>query len=419
MSGKVLSATVLAAVLAVSPARADLRGPAELPPASYKGQQYVDSRGCVFLRAGYGGRETWVPRVSRDRKQLCGYPASGKAVETAEAAAPAPVPAAPPPVPPAVKAPAAAVAAAAPAVKPAAPAKVAKAPPATPLVTASASAPLQADGMRLACPASAPVPQRIEMQGGGSSLLCTRGDGSLEGVSFPQLAGGSLAGRPIGYDALTLASGRAASSFSAPKTATAPHARAAGDFIPEPPPGYKLAWSDDRLNPNRARGTAQGVIDQDEIWTRHTPAELREDQNTPRPPLKVVVRRSDGSVEERSGVILSTRADGKKLVRLLPAENVRKSTRGDAGAALAAHPPAKAAAVAATGARHFIQVGSFGVPANAAGTEGRLRGAGLPVARNVQRGLQVVFAGPFASADEARMALAQVRALGFGDAILR
>ena len=72
MSGKLLSAAILAAVCGGVPALADLAGPAELPSPSYQGQQYIDSRGCVFLRAGYGGEVAWAPRLARDRKQLCG-----------------------------------------------------------------------------------------------------------------------------------------------------------------------------------------------------------------------------------------------------------------------------------------------------------------------------------------------------------
>jgi hypothetical protein len=69
----------------VAPALADdpLR-PAELPPAGYAGLQYVDTKGCMFVRAGADGEVLWVPRVSRNGKPDCDNPPSGRRVPVAE-----------------------------------------------------------------------------------------------------------------------------------------------------------------------------------------------------------------------------------------------------------------------------------------------------------------------------------------------
>jgi hypothetical protein len=51
----------------------DRQTPAEFPPVNFQGNQFVDSRGCVYIRAGLDGATTWVPRVTRDRKVICGF----------------------------------------------------------------------------------------------------------------------------------------------------------------------------------------------------------------------------------------------------------------------------------------------------------------------------------------------------------
>ena len=74
---RLLASAVIAASMGIGVLQAqdmaDVQVPAEFPPASYKARQYVDSRGCVYVRAGIDGNVSWVPRVSRSRQAVCGF----------------------------------------------------------------------------------------------------------------------------------------------------------------------------------------------------------------------------------------------------------------------------------------------------------------------------------------------------------
>ncbi len=75
---------LLAGGFLAGPSLAQSIRPAELPPSDYAGQQYVDSKGCMFLRAGTPGKPVWVPRVTRQGAAVCGNPPSGRRVAVAE-----------------------------------------------------------------------------------------------------------------------------------------------------------------------------------------------------------------------------------------------------------------------------------------------------------------------------------------------
>ncbi|TMV90497.1 SPOR domain-containing protein [Thioclava sp. BHET1] len=84
-----LGVGLLGVVISASSAWALTYVPAETPPAGFTGRQYVDSKGCAFVRAGLAGATTWVARINRDQSQVCGYKPT---LDTAKAATPVVVP---------------------------------------------------------------------------------------------------------------------------------------------------------------------------------------------------------------------------------------------------------------------------------------------------------------------------------------
>lgn len=91
-----LKAMALACLGALAQPALAQTGPAEQPPSGFAGRQYVDSTGCVFLRADLNGSVLWVPQVTADRRPVCGRAptvemiAADKAEVTVAQAAPPP-----------------------------------------------------------------------------------------------------------------------------------------------------------------------------------------------------------------------------------------------------------------------------------------------------------------------------------------
>lgn len=404
MAVKMLSVAVLATVLAGA-ALAQISGPANPPPASYKGQQFVDSRGCLFLRAGFGGTVNWVMRVDRNHKPICGMTPSGSAAAQAAVAAdmaPDATAVAPAPVAEVPAAPrkglfaglfgtgpkgAAPTAAAAPTMMTSA-APVAPAAPAAPMTA-------QADTTGGAqCYPDAPKLERVKIAG-GTALVCTLGNGSTSGWRPPTF--GSTGQAQMAAVTAPLMTAPLMAPPVEVMTATAPMQPVrlapvqitmavpaaqpvARPALPKPPKGWVYAWKDDRLNPLRGVGTPEGQAQQDLVWQRTVPM-----------------------------VLVSDPLPQRGLARALGLK-----TSVSTMSAPTAQP------IASRSGGLTIQVGSFGDPANAQKVLARLAAMGLPVSVNpAGKALQSVTAGPFASAAAAASGLQSVHSAGFADAYLR
>ncbi|MCC5955558.1 MAG: SPOR domain-containing protein [Natronohydrobacter sp.] len=208
-------------------------GPAEVPPASFEGREYTDSRGCVFLRSTFGGQVTWIPRYGPDRMPVCGATPTEIAAPSSEpAAAPEPVAeAAPAPAPvaaaPVASAPVAAATrpAAAPAPRRAAPARA----------STPRKAPRQpradASGRHPSCPASAPYGQLVDTALGRPLVRCVTSPSLFLDQYFDSSAPATVAPRAASHrqaaSSPATRSGRSVQvgSFAVPSNATRLRAR--------------------------------------------------------------------------------------------------------------------------------------------------------------------------------------------------
>lgn len=430
MSSRFAIAVVLALTVQSQGVSAQtISGPAEFPPSSFTGTQFIDSRGCVFVRAGVGGTTNWVARVTRDRVQLCGFrPTFGGS--------------APAPTAPTVMAstPAPAQSAGVPAAE-AAPVQVAAAPRSFTLseicegrsgtiegyITADTGAPVNCGAApAIAVPVPAPDPNAglrrltlaqacAEMQSTGRSLRnaatgapvsCPTAAPVMAASSLPRATGGVIYRGPgsvqvpvsaparmaqpvisCGYLAqletvygLTFPAGTqctnttAAVAATTAATTTQTHNSAAS---------YGLGRAIPASNPPAGTQVIAPPEGYRSVWTdgRINPLRGKSGQVAPQ---QVSTRSAQTQISTRS---------------VAPTATTSEMTH------------------------RYVQIGTFAEAANARSATALLTGAGLPAATGAishsGRAMTVVVAGPFTTQADLLHALATARGAGFPDAFLR
>ena len=461
--GRKLGGTALALTLTVAAFQAHGQSaPAEFPPSDFQGNQYVDSNGCAFVRAGIGGTLTWVPRMNRQRQTLCNFQPTfpdGTAV-AGQAFDPDLIIDLSPP------AEADTAAAPAPALAPSA--TIAQVPTPAPARSANVSLP--------PLPSLSALPAPIETV---SSVT----GGTIEVPASPRVVTETAPVRPT----VTLAEA-CAGRFGVQPGFVSSATGAPIDCGPAPQADLPAAVHTGP-SPDIPRMTlAQVCAEAADTGIRFINAETGAPVACPQAPAPVVVatapvrpaaspdvvapaNRSIGSAAPCGGAIPLARSDGRYTVRCGAAASVTRSRVSTSsapvlnpGAAIPASNPgavsvtppappsgydriwtdgrinpqrglvvaqpqavtarvstrtAPQAAVPAAPMHRFIQVGSFGDHANADRLIQRLGAAGLPVASGRSGALKIVAAGPFADAAQLGRALQTVRGLGFADAYTR
>jgi len=362
MVAKFVSTAALMTVLAASAAHAQAgRTPAELPPASFTDQQYVDSSGCVFIRAGFNGRTTWVPRFGDNRQPMCGFAPS---MAGASAVASAPQAVAPAPVT---------------------------------VRTVASAAPSQAaasTARRVAAPVAvaSSVPYSVPPQ-----------QQTQQNAQIYQAQAGALDRRWSFAD------------VTGPSPCTNYSAHSQLYAVPSPvAPDQPVRCVPQAVHPADALREQSPNNGQWQPWTGVLPAQ---DNNVYIVPPAYAPRWPQ---PYHSGASFTPEAPMQPATRgHTGATTASISTMGTTAGVTAAAP--RSPGRMSNG--QYVQVGTFGLGDNARATVARLQSSGLPVAtgqsRRGSQELQVVLAGPFNSPAELNAALGRARAMGYTDAFIR
>ena len=437
---RILAMAVIAGSLGIGALHAQIREqqPAEFPPASYNGKQYVDSKGCVFIRAGIDGNVSWIPRVTRARKTVCGFkpslsgqvasaPAAEKSVQIALNNTVSPTPKA----------------------IELAPRRVAKPRKASAPVVVRQTAPKPMPGVTRqpvivpAAPQVRTTTRRVQTQTAcpGASALSQQyllGDGRTVVRCGPQTA------PVVATDGIPNAAPRVAAVLS-------DHRASASQYLTDPiatpqitqntrivpkhvistrnvavPQGYKRVWEDDRLNPYRAEQSLAGRTQMLLIWTQTVPRRLI-DTRTGRDvtaSVPLIYPYIDVITQSRElGKVTIVQRDGRITKRVVRNFGARKPVYSSRSA-----PKVEAAKTAAPVARalagkQYVQIGTFGKMANAQQSARKIAQMGYPARigkhRKSGKTYLTVQAGPFNGAGALQSAIKRLRGAGYADAFAR
>lgn len=433
-----------------------VRPPAEFPPASFRGKQFVDSRGCVYIRAGIDGNVNWVPRVARNRKQLCGYKPTTVAGATArptQSAAPEMItldaPAKPAPQ---------TAAAATPVAKPAPKPRTAAATPPAVVTTAKPRRTPQTTTARVTTAprtATTPVPsapttartrpaaQASSAAGTGAANVQASGQSGVQtgcaGASAISRQYSGQAGTRCGPQAqspVTYGSGSGigpqSSLVLSPNTRVLPvhvYEQRRHSLGMTPPPGYTAAWDDDRLNLRRAERDLRPAIltGRTQVPEGYVAVERRDDRMNPMRGVRTPRGDAQMAAVWDAGPPRSLRTLplDRPVVKIDNRRHDRFEGEDRHGLALrlsSRSAPGAADTSAAAAPVRYVRAATFADAAEARRAAQVLAATGLPVRLGAlsRKGVpyKVVLAGPFHDSTRAEQALNQVRAAGYRGARL-